>query len=129
MEKKSNLSSVDELCIKYVFDELDPSEVTLVEQAMVEDENLLIEVESLKSTWRKLKNMPDLHPPAHLSDSVMKLAAEQVSSKPLFFIQRWNNPGLLATAAVVLFSIMISTAYLMPGLVENTDAPDRKSVV
>lgn len=123
MEKKSNLSSVDELCIKYVFDELDPSEVTLVEQAMVEDENLLIEVESLKSTWRKLKNMPDLHPPAHLSDSVMKLAAEQVSSKPLFFIQRWNNPGLLATAAVVLFSIMISTAYLMPGLVENTDAP------
>jgi hypothetical protein len=122
MEKKSNLSSVDELCIKYVFDELDPSEITLVEQAMVEDENLLIEVESLKSTWRKLRNMPDLHPPVHLSDSVLKLAGAQLSSRPLFFIQRWNNPGLLATAAVVLFSIMISTAYLMPGLGENAPA-------
>lgn len=128
MEKKSNLSSVDELCIKYVFDELDPSEITLVEQSMVEDENLLIEVESLKSTWRKLRNMPDLHPPVHLSESVLKMAGAQGSSRPLFFIQRWNNPGLLATAAVVLFSIMISTAYLTSGLVESPPAQARETV-
>ena len=113
MEKKPNMSNVDELCIKYVFDELDPSEITLVEQAMNHDQNLLIEVESLKSTWKKLRNLPELTPPPNISEAVIDHAKEY-SSQQQFFGSSWNNPGLLATAAIVLFSLLISTAYLLP---------------
>lgn len=113
MEKKQNMSNVDELCVKYVFDELDPSEVTIVEQAMTNDQNLLIEVESLKSTWRKLQKLPELTPPANISKAVIDQARD-FSNQQQFFGNHWRNPGLLATAAIVLFSLLVSTAYLLP---------------
>ncbi len=113
MEKNLNMSNVDELCVKYVFDELDPSEITLVEHAMLRDQNLLIEVESLKSTWRKLKKMPEMDPPSNLSRAIMEQAQEH-SNQQQMFGKGWKNPGLMATAAVVLFSLLISTAYLLP---------------
>ncbi|MEX0680417.1 MAG: hypothetical protein WD097_03475 [Balneolales bacterium] len=114
MEKKLNMSSVDELCVKYVFDELDPSENILVEQAMIDDQNLLIEVESLKSTWRKLKKMPELQPSENLTDAILSQAREHANQQQFFFGRQWKNPGLMATAAVVLFSLSITTAYLLP---------------
>ena len=115
------MSNVDELCVKYVFDELDPSEITLVEQAMHHDQNLLIEIESLKSTWRKLKKLPEMSPPEDISKAVLDQAREYSNQQQLFGTQ-WNNPGLLATAAIVLFSLMISTAYLLPG--DNSKSAD-----
>ncbi len=121
MEKKPNMSNVDELCIKYVFDELDPSEVTLVEQAMINDQNLLIEGESLKSTWKKLRNLPELTPPPNISEAIMDQARDY-SSQQQFFGNSWNNPGLLATAAIVLFSLLISTAYLLPSDVITSES-------
>ncbi len=113
MEKKPNLSNVDELCVKYVFDELDPSEITLVEQAMMHDQNLLIEVESLKSTWNKLKKLPEMNPPPNISTAVID-HAKDYSNQQRFFGNHWRNPGLMATTAIVLFSLLISTAYLLP---------------
>ena len=113
MEKKTNMSNVDELCVKYVFDELDPSEVTLVEQAMINDQNLLIEVESLRSTWKKLQYLPELKPPSNILEAVID-QANDYSNQQQFFGNHWRNPGLLATAAIVLFSLLISTAYLLP---------------
>lgn len=108
------MSNVDELCVKYVFDELDPSEVTFVEKAMLDDENLLIEVESLKSTWRKLKKLPELEPPDNISQAIIEQAREHSNQQQLFN-SSWSNPGLMATAAIVVFSLMVSTAYLLPG--------------
>ncbi len=126
MEKKPNMSNVDELCVKYVFDELDPSEVTLVEQAMINDQNLLIEVESLRSTWKKLKNLPELEPPSNISDSVID-QAKDYSNQQQFFGNNWRNPGLLATAAIVLFSLLISTVYLLPSDAVTGDQTDKSS--
>ncbi len=113
MEKKQNMSNVDELCVRYVFDELDPSEVTLVEKAMISDQNLLIEVESLRSTWKKLQDLPELEPPSNISEAIIH-QAKDYSNQQQFFGSHWKNPGLLATAAIVLFSLLISTAYLLP---------------
>ena len=113
MEKKSNMSNVDELCIKYVFDELDPSEISLVEQAMIADQNLLIEIESLKSTWHKLKILPEVSPPQNISDAIIHHAREYANQQQ-FFGNQWRNPGLMATAAIVVFSLLISTVYLLP---------------
>ncbi len=121
MEKKPNMSNVDELCVKYVFDELDPSEITLVEQAMIHDQNLLIEVESLKSTWKKIRNLPELTPPPNISEAIIDQARDY-SSQQQFFGSSWNNPGLLATAAIVLFSLLISTAYLLPSDVITSES-------
>ncbi len=123
MEKKPNMSNVDELCIKYVFDELDPSEITLVEQAMIHDQNLLIEVESLKSTWKKIRNLPELTPPSNISETIIDQAIDY-SSQQQFFGNSWRNPGLLATAAIVLFSLLISTAYLLPSDTINGNQSD-----
>ncbi len=113
MEKKQNMSSVDELCVRYIFDELDPSEVTVVEQAMIEDQNLLIEVESLKSTWRRMKKMPFMQPPEVLSEAIIHQAKEHASRSSLFS-RRWQYPGLMATAALVLLSLMLTAVYLLP---------------
>ncbi len=126
MEKKQNMSSVDELCVKYVFDELDPSEITLVEQAMMHDQNLLIEVESLKSTWRRIKKLPDLTPPPNISEAVID-HAKDYSTQQQFFVSGWKNPGLLATAAIVIFSLLISTAYLLP--LESTNGGQAEEAV
>ena len=41
---KSKLPNDGELSVKYILKELDPSEELLVEQAMMEDDNTLIEI-------------------------------------------------------------------------------------
>ncbi|MDI6401071.1 hypothetical protein QLX67_03620 [Balneolaceae bacterium ANBcel3] len=121
MKKKTSLPNVDDLSIKYVFDDLDPSEIMLVEQAMSKDQNRLIEVHSMKSTWKRVqKNLPEMHPPAELTENILE-NAQQYSSKHTTFFTSRLNPGLFATAAVVIFSLIVTFAYLIPS---NSDATE-----
>ncbi|MGM0546144.1 MAG: hypothetical protein ACQEST_05420 [Bacteroidota bacterium] len=64
-------------CIRYLMKEMDPSEELLMERAMMEDEDLLIEVESMRQTFNKLDQMPEVEPPKHVQESIMQKAAEQ----------------------------------------------------
>ncbi|MCC5926103.1 MAG: hypothetical protein JJU41_06030 [Bacteroidetes bacterium] len=74
---KSMLPNKDELIIRYVMDELDPSEKMLVESAMAEDENILIEVEALRSTFKRcVENMPGVSAPPDVLDTVVSKAQE-----------------------------------------------------
>jgi hypothetical protein len=57
--------------------EMDPSEELLMEREMMEDEDLLIEVESMRQTLQKLDQLPEVDPPSHVIDSVKEKAAEQ----------------------------------------------------
>jgi hypothetical protein len=57
--------------------EMDPSEELLMERAMMEDEDLLIEVESMRQTLQKLDRLPEVEPPSHVTEAVKEKAAEQ----------------------------------------------------
>lgn len=52
-----------------------------MEQAMMGDENLLIEVESMRQTYSKLDGLPRLNPPSHIRQSVLQKASEHAAKK------------------------------------------------
>lgn len=52
-----------------------------MEQAMMSDENLLIEVESMRQTYSKLDGLPRLNPPSHIRQSVFKQASAHAAKK------------------------------------------------
>ena len=62
--------------IRYLMKEMDPSEEVLMERAMMEDDDLLIEVESMRQTLQRLDDLPEKEPPAKLSESIIQQAAE-----------------------------------------------------
>ena len=71
--------------IRYLMKEMDPSEEVLMERAMMEDDDLLIEVESMRQTLQRLDDLPDKEPPAELTESIVQQAADhkkQTSSWP-----------------------------------------------
>jgi hypothetical protein len=101
---KSKLQNADELSIKYVVNELDPSDEMLVEQAMMHDDDLLIEVESLRQTLKKFETLPIIDAPNHVIQAVMETAESYKPKKyePLGYrsFKRYSY----AAAATVLIS-------------------------
>lgn len=89
---KSKLPNEDELFVKYILRELDPSEEVLVEQAMLDDENALIEVESLRNTFKKLQSLPSYDAPQHLLNNIIEQSASTRITggniRPLFNFRR-----------------------------------------
>lgn len=79
---KSKLPNHEELSIRYVLNDLDPSEEVVIERLMGEDENVLIEVESLRNTYRKLGNLPTINAPARLLDTIVEESASRATGKP-----------------------------------------------
>lgn len=71
----------DNDCIRYLMKEMDPSEELLMERAMMEDENLLIEVESMRQTLKKLDKLPRKIPPSELTDRILEQAADKAREK------------------------------------------------
>ena len=71
----------DNDCIRYLMREMDPSEELLMERAMMEDENLLIEVESMRQTFKKLDQLPQVDPPSDVCNSILQKASEHAEKK------------------------------------------------
>ena len=98
------MQNVDELCIKYVLNELDSSEKLMVEQAMREDENILIEIESLKLTMKKLEQLPEKSPPEHVRQQILQLARQKSHSKGRLFQFSWKKSAYFAAAAALIIA-------------------------
>jgi hypothetical protein len=98
------MQNVDELCIKYVLNELDSSEKLQVEQAMREDENILIEIESLKLTLKKLEQLPHKAPPEYVQQKVLQMALQQRQKRTKGFQYSWKQVTYLAAAAVLILA-------------------------
>lgn len=75
------MQNEDNDCIRYLMKEMDPSEELLMERAMMSDENLLIEVESMRQTFSKLDGLPQMEPPSHLQQSILQKASEHAAKK------------------------------------------------
>ncbi|WP_421774879.1 hypothetical protein [Gracilimonas sp.] len=104
-EKKSKSMHTDEnKAIRYLMKEMDPSEEMEFEKLMREDEDLLIEVESLRATKRRLSGLPLKTPPENLTQKITN-DAKQLRSDSLknsknitFFLKRGIAAAILLAA-------------------------------
>ena len=70
----------DEGVIRYLMKEMDPSEEIEFERCMMEDENLLIEVECLRRSLEKTKQLPNFNPPESLTEEIPQKATPRVTT-------------------------------------------------
>lgn len=97
-------------CIRYLMKEMDPSEEVLMERAMMEDEDLLIEVESMRKTLGRLEELPVKEPSSELTDSIVKEAAEY--RKSVLTSRFVTTPVVrFAAAAIVLLAVSAGGFY------------------
>jgi len=105
----------DDVYIRYLMREMDPSEEIEFEREMMADENLLIEVESLRKTYQKLGKLPMWEPPPDLA---VKIASEAVKAqqKQINRSSRWTliMSRSVAVAAVAIL-IISTTLYFSNG--------------
>ena len=96
-------------CIRYLMKEMDPSEEVEFEREMMEDENLLIEVESLRKTYQRLGNLMLKHPPVHITEQVCKTAV-RLQQENIKHSKRMIIYFARASAVAAVFLVIASTA-------------------
>ncbi|GAA5520964.1 hypothetical protein LQ318_04430 [Aliifodinibius salicampi] len=102
-------------CIRYLMKEMDPSEELLMERAMMEDEDLLIEVESMRQTLKKLDRLPEKNPPSELSDQIMEQAAAQAQKNRASTISSFKPAFKYAVAATIALTLTAGGAWFYIG--------------
>jgi len=103
-----NMQKNDEDCIRYLMREMDPSEEIEFEREMMSNENLLIEVESLRSTYNKVKKLPLKQTPQDLLSKVKEQAVmgQRKKLRSSYFMIGWLGKTVAAAATILL---LIST--------------------
>lgn len=105
--------------IRYLMNEMDPSQEVMMERAMMEDDDLLIEVESMRQTLRRLDDLPEKKPSAELSNSILEQAAEQQ--------QRWYHFPAIPTEAYKYAAVLLLGAGLSSGFWLMQGGPDESN--
>ncbi len=88
--------------IAYLYKEMDPSEKVEFERLLSKNENLLIEVESLRNVSNKLEELPSISAP----DTVIQSVCEQASERNRSAKISRSKPFYFATAAVISIGFM-----------------------
>ncbi len=96
------MKRVEELCIKYLMNETDPSETADIRAEMIDDPDALIEYESMRSTWTKVQGMPEVHPPAHLTEAIINQASINTRASGAFTLS--TGMKWAAAAAIVVMT-------------------------
>lgn len=90
--------------IRYLMKEMDPSEEMEFEKLMREDDNLLIEVESLRATNRKLSGLPSKNPPKHITENItdelrqIRSNSDRLSKNISYYFKRGLAAAVLLTS-------------------------------
>lgn len=97
--------------IRYLMKEMDPSEEVLMERAMMEDDDLLIEVESMRQTLTRLDDLPEKEPPQALTESIVEQAADHQKRSTA----TWNQlpSEVYKYAAVLLIGMGLGSGIWM----------------
>lgn len=113
------MNDISNRCISYIYNEMDPSEQVEFEREFEQNENLLIEVESLKNVSEKLQDIRLMDPPADLVENIYQQASHtNASAGQSFNWWRWGS-----VAAVLLISVSMSSYMLLP-VAESEDLPE-----
>ncbi len=116
--KSLNMLNSDEGCIRYLMREMDPAEEVEFEREMLNDENLLIEVETLRRTYQKLGKLPEFQPPTELVDEIRTKAVAQQRAHNHRFRNRVIQLSK-AVASVAAALMVVSTAVYFYGGTET----------
>lgn len=109
-------------CIRYLMKEMDPSEELEFEREMMEDENLLIEVESLRKTFQHLGKLPVLDPPKTLTDKISETATTTQKQR-IDQTRKWAALMAKSVAVAAVFLMIASTGIYFYGN-SNSDGID-----
>ena len=94
--------------------EMDPSEEVEFERKILKDEDLLIEVETLRKTYQKLGKIPLQSPPKSLTNQITRAAvAKQKARIHKTNIWVMNFPRAVASIAAAI--MLVSVTYLLGG--------------
>lgn len=125
--------------IRYLMKEMDPSEELEFEKLMRDDEDLLIEVESLRATNRKFSDLPQKTPPSELTNKITEKAKEVRSKrKPgsatiTYIVKRGIAAAILlgAFSGGYMYYSNYSTAHSIPssGIQKVEPWVDRNEVI
>ena len=114
----------DEGCIRYLMREMDPAEEIEFEREMLKDENLLIEVESLRRTYQKLGKLPFENPPKELVDQITERAvAEQrkrTEKSRILFLNFAKAVASVAAALMIVSTVVYFNGEFNTEPIENT---------
>lgn len=113
----------DEDCIRYLMREMDPSEEIEFEREMMSNENLLIEVESLRSTYNKVRKLPLKQAPKELLAKVKEQALidQKRTIRRSFTLIGWFGKSVAAAATILL---LISTGLYVFNSEADTISPN-----
>ncbi len=126
---KQKLHNAEELTVKYALNELDPTEAKLLERALLDDQDLLIEAESQRRTWQRVSALPLIEPPAGLIEDTIRLAvAGRVPKQSRIFSMtpawRWAAAAsILAVVSLPLLNVMSDTPAETVGVEQTVPAP------
>lgn len=110
-KNQRNMLNDENACIRYLMKEMDPSEEVLMERAMMEDDDLLIEVESLRQTLKRLDELPEKNPPSHLTESIVDYAKEEAEKRTSTNILSLP-PIRYAAAAVLILGVSMGSLWV-----------------
>lgn len=95
--------------IRYLMKEMDPSEEVIFEQQMMEDDDLLIEVECLRTVNRRLEELPEVSPPEGLTDQIVnKVAAKRERNS-----RRTQMKYFYLSAAASILGVLFAGTFLL----------------
>tara|TARA_R100001143_G_scaffold4167_1_gene6975 strand:+ start:4728 stop:5333 length:606 start_codon:yes stop_codon:yes gene_type:complete len=109
--------------VAYLYNEMDPSEKVEFERDLKVDENLLIEVETLRKVSRKLQDMDTIQPPDDVVNSVLrslesrKSAGSRRSQKFVYF----------SAAAVLMLGLTVGFILSGEGEIDMPGQPESES--
>jgi hypothetical protein len=112
MSKKENRS------IAYIYDEMDPSEKLEFERDLTEDNNLLIEVESLKKVSDKLNDLREVQPPQELVEAICNHAFQKGNHTK----SSYKRSVIYAAAALLLLGMTSGIFFLDQNSTSSNEA-------
>lgn len=128
---KQKLPNAEELTVKYALNELDPTEARLLQAAMDDDQDLLIEAESQRHTWSKVSRLPLMNAPAGLLEDTVRMAVaarRTPKARILAFSPAWRwaaAASILIIASIPFISDADQAALPVDAKAEvNVAAPD-----
>ncbi len=104
---KQNLPNVDHLTVKYALDDMEPAESQILQAAMRDDQDLLIEAESQRRIWQRISALPTLSAPSGLLEDTVRVAVA-ARRKPQARILAISSPWRWAAAACIVAVVSLS---------------------
>jgi hypothetical protein len=118
---KFPMQDVEDLCLKYLMNEMEFEERSEFEILIKSDPNLIIEIEMMRKTLSQIKQIPILKTPDSLSAKVEKLAADNSRRKR---INQFLYKPVVRYAAVVA---TVGLSFLIGSVINsNSDGIQQK---